>query len=151
MSFVRRLPPVLACLAMVSCSDGTGPEAGGCTDETGSVTVTVTSGVAPTFDWDPPCAAWLMLVEQDATDWWILEGATGTPGDFEKANLITPPLTYGLAPSTTGVFETDDPEPLVSGVTYELVLWRILEEGSTANCLMHTDNGCLLAAEAFVY
>jgi hypothetical protein len=74
------------------------------------------------------------------------ESNWGTP---DEANIIVPPVTYGEAPA--GTVEDFPAEPLVSGVTYELVLWRILPEGNAGTgCMMVIDSACLTAVEEFV-
>jgi hypothetical protein len=119
-----------------------------CTDDTGTVAVTVTSAQAPTFEWDPACSVAMLLVEEDASDTWGVGTDENLWDDPSQANLIGPPVTYGVVPAGSSAFQ--EPLPLVSGVTYELILWRVLPPTSTATCMQRFDNLCLMAVHAFV-
>ncbi len=119
-----------------------------CTDETGTVVVSVTSAQTPTFTWDPACSVALLLVEEEASDMWGVGTDESVWNDPSLANLIAPPVTYGSVPSGSIAFQ--DPLPLVTGVTYELILWRILPATSTATCMQRFDNLCLMAVHPFV-
>lgn len=119
-----------------------------CTDDTGTVAVTVTSGQAPTFAWDPSCSLAMLLVEEDASDMWGVATDEGGWGDPARANLIVPPVTYGVVPAGSSAFQ--DPLPLAAGTTYDLILWRVLPATSTAACVQRLENLCLMAAHAFV-
>ena len=97
---------------LAGCGDGgTGPGVTGpCT---GNVTVSVSSGITPTFDWTPRCTVLALLVEQEASDMWFIEGT----GDG-----IAPGVRYGTVPPNA---IADDPAlPLVRGTTYEVILFR---------------------------
>ena len=120
-----------------------------CTDDTGTVTVTVGAGLQPTFNWEPACALAFLLVEHQGEDQWgIGSDPPGTldPGEADQVNLITPPVTYGTTPS--GVDELQPPETLLAGVTYELVLSRV-PPGSTADRLGVTFDMCQMATHEF--
>ena len=92
-------------------SDVTGPETiGPCT---GNVTVSVSSGTTPTFTWTPACRVIGLLVELGASDQWFLE-ATG--------DGIAPGVQYGIVPP--GATADGPATPLVSGTTYEVILFR---------------------------
>ena len=80
------------------------------------VTVARTSGNV-VFDWTPRCRVALLLVEAEGGDLWAI-------GE-EDANLIEPPVTYGLAPAGLTIY---GPEELVPGTEYELVLWTTSPE-----------------------
>lgn len=102
-----------ALLAIAGCSDGgTGPDdLGPCT--VNSVAVSVSSGTTPTFTWTPACRVILLLVEQGATDQWLLE-ATG--------DGIASGVTYGTVPP--GASANEPATPLQAGTTYEIILFR---------------------------
>ena len=106
-------PLVVVLLAMAGCSDGaTGPDnIEPCT--VNSVTVSVSSGTTPTFTWTPACRVLMLLVEQEATDQWLLE-ATG--------DGIAPGVRYGTVPP--GATARDPAIPLQAGTTYEVILFR---------------------------
>lgn len=111
---------VFVLLASVSCSnDVTGPETSGpCTTD---VSVTVSGGTTPTFTWTPACRVIGLLVEEGASDRWLLE-ATGAG--------IAPGVTYGSVPA--GASQDAPAIPLVSGTTYEVILFR----GTEANAII---------------
>lgn len=73
------------------------------------------SGLTPTIDWSPRCRVGLLLIEEEAHDMWSLRGR-------DDQNDVAPPITYGVAPNglTGGAAE-----PLLSGHTYEVVLWHV--------------------------
>lgn len=136
-------------IGLVACGyDPTAPEAAACTDDTGTVVATITSGLTPTLEWDPACSIALLLVEEEASDMWGVSTDEGVWDDAAQANRITPPVTYGVAPA--GITAFQDPLPLQAGVTYELVLWRVLPPSSTAPCVQRFENLCLLAVQTFV-
>ena len=154
---LRRVFLAFLVFGLVACGDdgdnGTGPDPIACTDDTGSVEVTVTTGASAVFDWEPACAVALLIVEQEGGgDMWLIGTRTSgsTPGfdDPGGVNLITPPVTYGVAPS--GVDERQPAETLVARVTYALVLWRGLPEKSTAVCQFQSETACLMAVHEFV-
>jgi hypothetical protein len=136
---------------LAACGDGDSNPTGvedTCTDDTGAVTVTVSSGSSgPVFDWSPPCAVALVLVEQDAGDTWLVATDDATWGDPTQANLITPPVTYGIVPSTAA--DEYGPDPLQPGVTHDFILWRV-PPGSTADCVATGFGMCMLANRQFV-
>lgn len=103
-------------LALAGCdSDGTEPQP--CTDDVTSVEATISTGDAVVFDWTPACAVVFLLIEEGAADRWSISD----PG-FDE-NTIEPPVTYGQVPA--GAEEGEPPATLQSGVTYDLVLWRL--------------------------
>lgn len=120
-----------------------------CADDVGQVSVTVGAGLQPVIDWDPDCTVTFVLVEEDASDVWMvgtdLPGTTDI-GDPDLVNLISPPVTYGVVPD--GVDEIRAPAPLQVGRTYEVVLWRS-PPGSTADCISVAFGGCLMAVHEF--
>jgi hypothetical protein len=110
---------MLAIATATGCgSDATGPEAGGAC--TGNVTVSVSAGTTPTFTWTPACRVIGLLVELEASDQWFLEGS----GDG-----IAPGVQYGIVPP--GATASEPARPLVSGTTYEVILFRGTPETAT--------------------
>ncbi len=107
---IRRVFLAFLVFGLVVCGDdGQGPEPIACTDDTGSVEVTVTTGASVRFDWEPACAVALLIVEQEASGRWRIGTAIiDEPLLAElRENLITPPVTYGVTPS--GVDEIQPP------------------------------------------
>jgi hypothetical protein len=90
----------------------------------------------------------IVLVEDDASDMWGVGTAESQWNSPTTANVIAPPVTYGVAPSRTETFESA--RPLASGRTYEVILWRILPASSTAQCQQRVEAMCLMAVHAFV-
>jgi hypothetical protein len=155
---------LLVALPGIACSDTTAPLVEECDPETVSVAPTVTVGASVVFDWNPACGVALLLVEEGASDRWVINTPESTWYTPSEANAILPPVTYGEAPA--GLEEDFPAEPLVAGQTYELVLWRALppEAGDGAGCittLVHsepalpgepappTQTFCLLTVHAF--
>ena len=151
---IRKVFLAFLVYSMTGCGDdGQGPDPIACTDDTGSVEVTVTTGASVQFDWEPACAVALLIVEQEGGgDLWLIGTRTSgsTPGfdDPDGVNLITPPVSYGAAPS--GVDERNPAETLVAGVTYALILWRGLPQNSTAVCQFRSETACLMVVHEFV-
>ena len=138
----------LGWLVAQGCSkDSTGPDSAPCTAETGSVTATVTVGTSVRFDWTPRCSVAMVLVEEDASDRWLVSSPEDSWTSADAANKILPPLTYGQTPAGTEIGEP--PATLVAGRTYELILWRMLPSGSTAQCQQRFENMCLLTVTEF--
>ena len=148
---IRRVLLGFLVFGVMACGDDVaGPDPIACTDDTGSVEVTVTTGASVRFDWEPACAMTFLLVEQQGGDVWLIgtdPPGTLDPGEPDQVNLITPPVTYGAAPSV--VDELHPPETLLTGVTYTLILVRV-PPGSTAECLRVVFGGCVMAAREFV-
>lgn len=103
----------LTVVMLVGCSDdSSGPEE--LPECTGQVTVSISAGTEPTFNWAPACRGFLLLVEEGATDVWSVI----TLG----SNDLAPPVTYGVVPA--GATELDTPVPLMVGTTYDVILFR---------------------------
>lgn len=137
---IRGVSLVFLVFGVAACGDdGKGPDpdpdpmAIACTDDTETVTVTVGAGLQPIFNWDPACAVALLLVEAGGGDVWLISTDEATWDNPAQANLIAPPITYGVAP--TSVPELQAPDPLASGVSYEVILWRALASGSTVSAI----------------
>lgn len=119
----------LSC-AMAACSsDPTSPD-GSISECTGPVTITVSSGTSPTFDWAPRCRLFFVLVELGADDQWgvISEGS----------NAITPPLRYGVVPAFA--VQRDPAIPLQAGQTYDVTLARWTGPGGDDGTVIATQN-----------
>ncbi len=136
----------LAVLLWACGGDGPTDIAPPCTDDTGAVTVTVGAGLQPVFNWEPACAIAVLLVEEQASDQWGISTDDTTWGDPAQANLISPPVTYGVTPP--GIDEFRPPETLIAGVTYELILWRV-PPGSTTECMNVAFGACLMVVHEF--
>ena len=149
---IRRVFLVFLVYGVAACGDdGEGPDLIACTDDTGAVEVSVTTGASVRFDWEPACAmAFLIVEQQGGADVWVIgKDPPGTlgPGEPDQVNLITPPVTYGAAPSMAD--EIYPPETLVAGVTYVLGLGRS-PPGSIAECPGVVFGICLMAGQEFV-
>jgi hypothetical protein len=127
--------------------DSTGPALEECTSETTTVSVTVTTGQSVVFDWEPACPLAMLLVEDDASDVWGISTDMESWVSPSDANRITPPVTYGVTPS--GVTEFEEPLTLAHNARYDLILWRVLPEGSTAQCQSSFGNACMLTNHQF--
>lgn len=142
----RIFATLLVAVTAAGCAgDGTAPK--GCPSETSSVQATVTTGASVVFDWDPKCGVALLLVEEDASDQWVIGAPDFDNNETESANVILPPVTYGQVPA--GAEEASPPAALIAGRSYELVLWKNLPAGSTVQCQQRFENACLLAVHVF--
>ena len=104
----------IAIVAGLACSsDPAGPDTS-LPECAGPVTVEVSSGTSPTFDWDPECRLFLVLVELDGGDQWLVLS--------EGRNAIAPPVRYGVVPD--GAVEDEPAIPLEPGKTYDVALFR---------------------------
>ena len=111
---MRRSSMVALCSALAACSsDPTSPSAS-LPECTGPVTISVSSGTSPTFDWTPACRLFLVLVEQGAADQWMVISL--------GMNGITPPVRYGEQPPSAA--QPDPTTPLQASVTYDVTLGR---------------------------
>ena len=148
---VRRVFLAFLVFGLMACGDdGAGPDPIACTDDTGTVAVTVSAGLQPMFNWEPACAMALLLVEAGSGDVWGISTDNATWDDPAQANLIAPPITYGVAPASAP--EVQAPDPLASGATYALILWRVRAAGSTTQCVArigNLGNVCVMAIHEF--
>ncbi len=121
--------------ALMSCSDSTDPESLPVCGV--GVTLTVSSGTTPTFDWNPACRVGGLLVEESGgSDRWSIFGVNMT-------NAIAPGVTYGLVPEGavqigplecgTGECRPTQPQPLSPGTTYQMGIAVFEPEGQDEN------------------
>ena len=143
---IRRISLAFLVFGLVACGDdGAGSDPIACT-----VDVTVSAGLQPMFNWEPACAVALLLVVARSGDVWAISTDNATWDDPAQANLIAPPITYGVAPASAP--EVQAPDPLASGATYELILWRVRAAGSTTQCVArigNLGNVCVIAIHEF--
>lgn len=136
-------------LLLSGCSDSTGP-GDACLAETTHVDLTVTAGASPVFGWSPACPVAILGVEKaDGTgsDMWFASTPEASWTLPDSGNLLRPSITYGQAPA--GSSTTRGPEPLVSGASYNVFLWRVLPAGSQAQCAQRMNNMCMIALKVF--
>ena len=107
----RWIPAFLLAFTVAGCGDSTGPGGAPCT---GSVDVTVSSGTTPTISWTPNCRLWLVGVEADDGDVWVI----ASPG----RNGISPGVRYGVVPR--GAMSDGPAVPLIAGQTYNVFVGR---------------------------
>ena len=91
-------------------------------DCTGSVNISVTGGTTPRFSWTPRCRLCFLNVEpadSGADQWTVIS---------DSANLIAPPVEYGVVP--VGAEELTSPAELVAGQEYKVVLARFTDPGA---------------------
>ncbi|HUG01385.1 MAG TPA: hypothetical protein VML95_05945 [Longimicrobiales bacterium] len=128
-----RAAVALAFLVAACGGDATAPgeEAVPCEATTNSVEASVAVGQAVVFDWTPACEVALLLVEPTGSghDLWAVSV------DDAEANGIAPPVTYGVLPE--GAESSSAAEPLISGQRYELILWRVMPNGSAVLLTVH--------------
>ena len=109
--------------ALTSCSNSTDPESLPVCGV--GVTLTVSSGTTPTFDWNPACRVGFLSVEEiGGSDLWSIFGVNMT-------NAIAPGVTYGLVPE--GAVQAAPPEPLSPGTTYQVGIVVVEPEGQDEN------------------
>jgi hypothetical protein len=80
----------------------------------GDVTITVSSGITPSFSWSPACRLFFVNVELGAGDQWSIIS--------DSANAIAPPVQYGVVPAGAQQ-STDGVTPLEAGQTYDVNLF----------------------------
>jgi hypothetical protein len=80
------------------------------------VTLSVTSGSPPRFDWQPHCAIMAAFVYEAGRPVWAVSAAQPT----SEETRFRPPVRYGTAPS--GALVTVQPETLQAGHAYTLVV-----------------------------
>ena len=123
---------VVALSAALACSSDPAAPDSDLEACTGPVTVHVSAGTSPTFDWEPECRLFFINVERGAGDEWLVHS--------EGENAIAPPVRYGEVPS--GATERAPAVPLEPGVTYDVTLAYWTGPGG--------DDGVLIANQEFV-
>jgi hypothetical protein len=118
MKRLARLSPglILVLLVVLGCSDDDSQRPQSIAACTGSVSVTVSEGLEPTFSWTPNCRLFFLLVEpSDSGDdqWHVIS---------DSANVIAPPVKYGVVPD--GAVERNPAVDLVPGHAYHVYLFR---------------------------
>lgn len=118
---------ILSAAIITACEDSTGPVPRENRCETGGVQVTVTAGPSPELSWDPACSvAVLTVYRQDGPYVWSVGSEQhlwdDDNDDPNRANVITPPISYGITPPATEIRRAA--EPLESGQTYVVRLSR---------------------------
>ena len=130
-------------------------EPAACTDDTGTVvTLTFSGDAQPVLNWDPACSVAQLLIEQEGGgDLWHIFTDESVFFDPAQANLITPPLTYGVVP--TGVRQSSEADNLITGVL-QVLLVRSLGDGGgwarfgTASCVISGNSECLFVLQEFM-
>lgn len=117
----------LICWTVGSCSaDGsTAAKVAPCE---GRLTITVTSGTRPTFDWSPDCGVnRLVVLPANPPPGPITQGWTVS----SASELFEPPVTYGVLPN--GADPGDAATALVAGTTYQITVYRAAYEAIVAS------------------
>lgn len=142
-----RLWASVAMILMGCGDDPTQLQAEPCTPDTGALSVSVGPGLTPVIDWEPSCAVAMVLIEEGGSDQWLVSTDDALWDDPAQANLIQPPVTYGVVPADAE--QSGPPLSLRTGVTYEVILWHVLTESSAATCLQRFESACLGAIHEF--
>jgi hypothetical protein len=111
---VSAMAASIAFVALAACDDDDPVSPNAPAACTGNVTVTVTSGLTPTFSWTPACSVVALIVEEGANDQWNVI-ANGDPG-------FGPSVVYGAKP--VGSAQVGAVTPLRAGVNYTVTLFR---------------------------
>lgn len=147
--------PLLLLLLLPACSDDDPTVPEGCDPTTSAVDLHIDSADAVIFDWSPHCGVVMLLVEEEAGggDVWgaiVPEDDPPVWSDPAKANLIEPPVTFGEVPNGAETMgPPGSPGVLISGVAYDVALWRIMPDIDAADCIAKLENACLVAVRSF--
>jgi hypothetical protein len=105
-------------LVLLGCGDGESPpEVETCPDNLVAVSVQHPDSANPTFTWVPSCAVSLLQVSTVESEPQVVWAVSG-----RLQNIIASGVVYGQVPF--GVEEDAAPQPLLSGVNYEVQLQR---------------------------
>jgi len=126
---------VSACGSMEPEIGSMEPENAECQPETQVLVVTTQIGENVVFDWTPACGVRTLFLEQDfppQNDVWQIEdgGLLGAAPD--QANVIMPPVTYGMVPPGAQL-SGGEATTLIVGQSYLVGLFRALPTGVTCN------------------
>lgn len=150
-----RWPLILLLLLLPACSDDDPTVPEGCDPATSAVDVHIDPAEPVVFDWSPRCGVVMLLVEEEASgsDVWgaiVPEDESAVWSDPAKANLIEPPVTFGEVPDVAEMIgPPGQPGALMSGVAYDVALWRIMPDIDAADCIAKSENACLVAVRSF--
>ena len=112
-TLVRGAVLALACCALASCKEATGPSVP-CLDDTGVALIIATSP-EPRFSWTPACLAYRLGVsDSTGTIIWQI--------DADSGNTMRSGVTYGTIPA--GSSETIPAGTLTAGQFYAVGLFR---------------------------
>ena len=78
-----------------------------------TVSVSISAGTTPTISWTPDCPVNLVLVEENASDMWLIWG---------DGNVFEPGVQYGSDHPCAVDFRYEG--PLVAGTEYDVILFR---------------------------
>ena len=146
---LRYIIAIASTALLGGCSDSSPSAPIPCSSSTGSVQATVQQTANGTrFDWQPACAVALLLVEENASDRWVISAPNMDENSTDASNIIVPPVVYGQAPA--GATEDAPAQALVPGRTYELILWKAVSPGTSVTCQSRFGNACMLTVKAFV-
>jgi len=113
---MKRLLPILGIGVLLGCGGSTAPEFDtGCA--TSTVTLAVSAGVVPTFDWTPGCAGWDLQVTLGNSSEILWQ--TLTP----LKNELRPPIQYEIHPAGAEDPAQQNAPPLQPGTTYRGTLY----------------------------
>ncbi len=84
-------------------------------DCTGAVTVTASSGLTPSFSWNPKCQLEGLVVTGPSGVVWSIEGTSQT-------NSISPPVRYGSTPGGARLLVAAT--ALTAGASYQVTVSR---------------------------
>jgi hypothetical protein len=115
---------ILAAALAAACSEPDDPS-----DCSGQVTIQVTEGPLPRFDWSPACEVAALTVSNAAITVWSINSGVGR-------NELRPPVDYGTLPPES--FLEFGPEPLQPGFGYFVRLYRLEHEDDE---LVHEETG----------
>jgi hypothetical protein len=116
-SLVAALLLAVTLATCLGCSSDDGTPTEPVTACTGDVSITVSSGLTPTFNWSPACGAMTLDVQEGigaASTRWAISG--------NSATLLRPGIRYGTVPS--GATEPVASQALETGHTYTVFVYR---------------------------
>lgn len=136
---------IVAVLAAACTDSATAPEQ--CTP-TSSLTPTARQTSSVVFDWTPKCPVAMVLVElRGGADQWVVAAPFFSEASTEVANILAPPITYGVTPAGAEVLTPA--ASLVAGQTYTVILWRVVPANAQVQCEIRVQNACLIAFKEF--